>query len=155
MKKNHLFFIILAVVSFLFVFTTCNPLSSVTEFANTFSSDNDKSLLEHIEIESTVSTTSGHENSENAQAKPQNELIPPNAYDINTLGAVVTYNSPDTPEQIVEWYETGMLEKGWLFETKMDTILIKIFSLSNNTESKVVSVSAGDSGGAMVVISEE
>ena len=155
MKNKQSFFIILVVISFLFVFTACNPLSPVKESDNSFSSENDKGPLELSEPESTASLASEPENSENVQDKVRSELIPPNAYDVNTLGTVITYNSPDKPEQIVNWYETDMSEKGWSLETKMDTILIKIFSLSNNTESKVISVSAGDSGGAMVVISEE
>ena len=151
MKNKRPFFITSVIISFIFIFTACNSLTPVKEPDNLLTSKNDKSPLELTETEGTP-TASGSENNEYPQNAAKSELIPPNAYDINTLGSLVTYNSPDTPEQILDWYETV---KGWSLETKTDTVLIKIFSLSNNTEAKVISVSAGENGGAMVVISED
>jgi len=89
------------------------------------------------------------------ESSKKNELIPPNATDVNILGPVITYNSPDSPQAVVDWYHTTLGTQGWRIEQTIDSPFLKLLSVYKDGESKKIAVNLADNGGSMIIISEE
>ncbi len=89
--------------------------------------------------------------------KPSTDIpIPDNATDKSVLGKMTTFNTPDSVSVVADFYKKAMPENGWTAGDVNDmgeTMVTLAFTKDNRKVN--VTITQGDSSGALVMLQEE
>jgi hypothetical protein len=89
--------------------------------------------------------------------KPSTDIpIPDNATDKSILGKMITFNTPDSVSAVADFYKKAMPENGWTAGDVNDmgeTMVTLAFTQDSRKAN--VTITQGDSGGALVMLQEE
>ena len=79
--------------------------------------------------------------------------IPANATDQGNLGELITFNSPDTPKVVGDYYRRELPGKGWKITSDTNVGAVVMMSISKDTRKFTIMISPGsnDKGSAVVI----
>jgi hypothetical protein len=88
-----------------------------------------------------------------AGAPPEDLPIPADAEEVTSLMGMITFQSPSTPEEVAEFYQTGMPENGWteVSVDEMSGMYMLEYSKEGRTASFMITVDS-DTGNTSVLI---
>lgn len=88
------------------------------------------------------------------QLQPTGDIpIPPNATEQQTLAGIITFNSPDSPEIVGEYYRQHLPLQDWKITNDTSLAEMVMMSASRTDQSLQILITPGKSGGSAVIMS--
>jgi hypothetical protein len=88
------------------------------------------------------------------QLQPTEDIpIPPNATELQTLAGIITFNSPDSPEVVGEYYRQHLPVQDWKITNDTPLAEMVMMSASRTGQSLQILITPGKTGGSAVIMS--